>query len=88
MRLLKEFNSIGGKRKLSTFTVNLREFILILGGTCLASRPDLVMSRANVISDKRRERTVDLFRLIVLVLRIVTSGGVRYNIGGRVANDC
>lgn len=88
MGSLEELDTIRRKLKFSIFAIHLCKFVLILGWRRFATGPDLVVSSADVVSDKGRQRTIDLFCLLWFILGVVTSCGLCKNGCARYANYC
>ena len=88
MGTLEEFDTIRRKLKFSVFAIHLCKFVLVLGWRRFATRPNLIVSSADVVSDKGRQRTIDLFCLLWFVLGVVTSCRLGQNGCARYANHC
>lgn len=71
VRLLKEFNALLGQ--LIGLGTYLFEPVLRFGGSCLAPRTNLVVGRADVVCDERRQRRVYNLGVVEFVLGVIAS---------------
>jgi hypothetical protein len=71
VRLLKEFNTLLGQ--LIGLGTHLLESVLRFGGSCLAPWTNLVVGRADVVCDERRQRRVNNLGFVEFVLGVILS---------------